>query len=465
MQSSLSRYALLTSCFLPCAALRADFDPKVVAGDARWIVYVDCNALRGSTLGAELIKAVQKAQKEATGGFVGVDVSKLLTTIGSLTAYGTNFSDKPSAIDGTIIAQGTPELRKIAESVLLQGTIAEPKVFSEVTDLPFPAYALSDRKAKTEEQTQLVIAFPPEPVVIASKSKAQLLKAHAVLLGKAVSLAKSGDSPLNKFAANASGAYLYSASLTPSSEALGGGKDAPHARILQLANAGSLIIGERGPDTFAHAELAASSKQNAEKLMKILQGMTAMLSLAETNDQQLAAFIQSTSVAREGDTVKLDLAYASARLVQMIQNMQAQGDPRSGKRGQVISSGNIVGEWGGDGAAQSDTGESVSHTIENVKLTNGSTVTLGRSLNSGKQARFVSAEITSADGLGTPLVFRSEFMRSFRGTMSQFQFPGTDGMYTIKVTYIPDPEGKAKFAVSVADAKPAPEMRSEVRSK
>jgi hypothetical protein len=459
------RFALVASCLLSCAALRADYDPKIIAGDARWVVYLDCNALRGSTLGAELIKTVQKSQADTPVGSVGVDASKLLTTIGSLTAYGTNFSDKATAIDGTLIAQGTPELRKIAESVLLQGTIAQPKVFSEVTDLPFPAYAISNPNEKTAEHTQLVIAFPPEPVVIASKSKAQLLKARDVLLGKAPSLARSGDSPLNKFAANASGAYLYGASLTPTGELLGGGKDGPHARILQLAHAGSLVIGERGPDTFAHAELEASSKPNAEKLTKILQGMAAMLSLAETNDQQLAAFIQSTSVSREGDTVRLDLAYASARLVQMIQNMQAQGDPRPTRRTPVISSGNIVGEWGGDGVAPPDGGEPVSHTIENVKLANGSTITLGRSVSSGKQARFIAAEITPAVGTGAPLVFRSDFMRGFRGTMSQFQFPGTDGTYTIKVTYVPDPEGKSKFAVSVSDPKPASEVKTEARSK
>jgi hypothetical protein len=33
--------------------------------------------------------------------------------------------------------------------------------------------------------------------------------------------------------------------------------------------------------------------------------------------------------------------------------------------------------------------------------------------------------------------------------MWQLQFPGADGTYNLKITYVPEPENKAKFAVSV----------------
>ena len=172
---------------LPLA--QAAFNPAIVSAEARWIVYADLDALRGSAPGRELVDALQKAQREATDGTIGLDIPKVLTTVGSLTAYGINLSKDPEAIDGALIAQGTADLRKIAESVLLQGTLAEPKVFSEVTDLPFPAYAINDPKAPESTRMQLIVAFPPEPIVLLSKSRAQLLKARDVFRGTAPSLA------------------------------------------------------------------------------------------------------------------------------------------------------------------------------------------------------------------------------------------------------------------------------------
>ena len=234
-------------------------------------------------------------------------------------------------------------------------------------------------------------------------------------------------------------------------------QNAPQARILQLATSGALAIGEQGGNTFAHAELLASSGNNAEKLMKILQGMTAMLSLAESNDKQLAEFLNSTTVAREKDTVTLDLAYSSARLAQMIQAMRASGEVRPANRAPTITAGTAVAEWGGDDAklAPDAAKTPVVREIQNVKLGTGDMITLGRSLNGGRDAKFLRVEAVPTGG-GAPLTFTSEFMRSVRGSMWQFPFPAADGSYTLKVSYLPDPEGKAKFAVSVREPKAAP---------
>jgi len=406
-------------------------------------------------LGKELVAALEKEQAGATGGVVGLDIARLLETIGAVTGYGTNLANDPRAVDGALVAQGKPELRKIAESLLLQGTIANPKVFAEAADWPFPAYTISDPNAKTEDKTQLVVAFPPEPFVLVGKNKATLLKARAVLRGEAPSLAKTPDAPLNRLGTKAAGAYLYAATVVPTENLFG--PNAPQTRMLQLAGAGSLAVGERGPDVFAHAELMASSAANAEKLMKILQGMTAMLSLAETTDKQLADFINSTAVSRQGDTVILDLAYASARLAAMAKSLQTVAAPRpapSGPRPQLITMGRKVAEWTAAEAAATPATDGVHvRTVEGVALTTGATVSVGRALNGGNTARIERVEVIPAGG-GTPLVFKADFMRTVR-LLQQFQFPGVDGTYTLKVAFVNDPTGKAQFALSVNDPKPA----------
>jgi hypothetical protein len=283
-----------------------------------------------------------------------------------------------------------------------------------------------------------------------SKSKAQLTKARDVFRGSAPSLAKGSAAAMSQLAVKTPGAYLFAGSVVPTEPLFP--QNAPQARILQLANSGAIALGENGPDVFAHAELIASSDANAEKLMKILQGMTAMLSLAETNDRQLGEFLNSTNVTREKDAVTLHLAYPSARLVQMAQNLRTQAEVRTANRPPPITHGKAVAEWRADEAespAGTDASGLSSRTIENVKLVNGSTVTVGRWMNGGKNARFERVEVTPADGSGAPLVFKTEFMRNFRGSMWQFQFPGADGQYTLKVAYVNDPDQKDRFAVSV----------------
>jgi hypothetical protein len=92
-------------------------------------------------------------------------------------------------------------------------------------------------------------------------------------------------------------------------------------------------------------------------------------------------------------------------------------------------------------------------TVENVRLLNGATITLGRQLNGGRNVRFDRLEVIPADKTAQPLTFRSDYMRGTRGTMWQIPFPGADGVYPLRVAYVNDPEGKARFAVSVGDPK------------
>jgi hypothetical protein len=435
---------------------RADYDPAVIAADARWVVHADFNSLRDSPLGKELIVELEKAQKGATAGLVGVNIPKLLSTVGRISVYGVNFVTNASVADGTIVAQGTADLRKIVESLLLQGTLTEPNVFAEITDLGFPAYSISEPDQPAAKETQLIVAFPPEPVIIASKNRDRILKARDVIRGTAPSLAKTPDAPINRLAANARGAYLFAASSVPA-EIVQPPK-ALQTRILQLTQSGALAIGQRGADHFARLELAASSGANAEKLAKILEGLTSLLSLSESNDKQLAEFLQASRVTRQGDVVTLELEYPTARLMGMVTNLRTQLAPvaatKAATRPAPISIGTVLAEWTAD-SVEAESDGLAWRTIENVELRNGMLISLGRTVGGGRTARFDRLEIVPAGG-GAPLTFRSTFMRSVRPTTQQIVFPGADGTYTLRVAYPNDPDPKTRFAVSVQNPAPPP---------
>ncbi len=450
-------FAFVSFALVVPARLPAALDPAIVSADARWVVYSDLNTLRETLLGKELIAMAEKAQMQTPGGNIGLDWHKLLGTIGSVTGYGTNFSPDPQQVDGTLLVKGTPDLRKIVESLLLQGNLAHPENVVEVTDLPFSAYALRSASNNME----VIVAFPPEPVLLVSKSRAQLLKARDVYRGQAPSLAKNAGSELAKFIPGAAGAYIFSASVAPPESMLPAAA-APQARIFRMANAGSFAIGERGANTVAHAELVASSGQMAEKLMKILQGITAVMSLAETNDKQLADFLNSASVGRKNDIVTLDLAYSSERLATMIHNLpQSQGRTAVGALAAAahppaVVNGKSVAEWQStSGPEDPIPGALAWKAVDNVALKTGTVITLASQNNGGKNVRIQRIEITPMDGSAAPLVFRTDYMRNAngRGNSSQMQFPGANGVYSVKIGYINDPEGKATYAMSSRDPK------------
>ncbi len=464
--------------FLSLAALALPFaspaavDPAIVSADARWLVHADLNALRSGALGKELIAIIETTKSEyeatrpASDGKFGLDGQKILATIGSVTAYGVNISKDPKDIDGTLLVQGTADLRKIAESLLIQANLAHPADVVEITDLPFPAYGVKGPKSGKGDPTEVVIAFPPEPVIIVSKSKPQILKARDVFRGAAPSLANSADSPLKKFLSSSDGTYAFVASAVPAEKFFP--DDGPQARVLKMTSAGAIALGERGANTFLHADLVASSGAMADKLMKILQGMTAMMSLAETNDKQLADFLNSATVNRDGDVVSLDLSYASVRLAQMVKNLKtpASSPDRNARAAVPMVNGRALAEWTAEpGPAPTDGGPLplTTRAIENVALKNGALLTLARQNNGGKSVRFDRVEIVAAEG-GAPLVFRAGYMRVAgpRGNWQQFEFPGAEGTYTVKVVYTNDPDGKATFAVSAKDPKtPAPDTEAK----
>jgi len=466
MKPSFTQLALLGLAFFPWGAAQAAFSPAVVAADARWVVYADGNRLRESVLGQELLAWIQRQQAQAAKGGVMLDYQRIVGLVGSITAYGANLSTDQSKLDGTLVIQGTTDLRKIAESLLLQATIGAPQNVVEVTDLPFAAYAIRPGPQKKDAvSTDILIAFPSEPVVLVSKSRPQLLKALDVVRGRSASLVQARNSPLVPLLTMTNDTVVFAASIVPSEKLFP--DNAPQARILQMASSGSLSLGERGAETFAHAELKASSAPMAEKLRKIVEGMTAMMSLAESSDNRVSDFLNAVRVAMQGDVVTLDLSYPSARLVQMMESWSAQ--PRKASPPTRPDRGNVVATWQGDQGTSTPAEAVQWQTVEKVRLVNGANVSVTVQPNEGKNVRLDRVEITSTQGAGAPLIFRAEHMRlaGFRtppaapgtreirvyarapNSSAQFVFPGAEGEYTIRVGYAGEPVGEASFSLSI----------------
>jgi hypothetical protein len=475
MKNLFSRAAVIAVAVFSVHPATAALNPAFVGADAQWVVYADLNALRASVVGKEAIAAFEKAQVQATDGKIGIDIPKLLATVGTVTAYGANLSPDPQLVDGTLLVQGTADLPKIAEAMLLQATMTAPDQVTELKDLPFPAYAVSPgRGNKNAAEMQVFVAFPPEPIVLVSKSKPQLLRAREIFRGAEASAAKSSTTPLKALLGNSEQAFFFAASVVPSDKLFG--TEGPQARVLQMTNSGSVAIGENGKDTFAHVKLLANSDEMADKLQKILLGMTAMLSLAETNDAELKNFMNSATVSRDNRTVSVNLAYSSERLGQMVQQLQQTRQNGNGVEQRLARRdiGRVASEW----IAVMESGDippqpvMAWHSVDGVHLETGTAIIMTGWRNGGKGAHFDRIEVAPMDGSTAPLVFQSDYMklveyrledlpaglgggkmvspRSQRG-MAMIQFPGAPGEYRIRVHYMAEPDGRAIYTLSLKD--------------
>jgi hypothetical protein len=474
------RYSAFALPVLLFAPVHAAVDPAIVSADAQWVVSINLDELRESTLGKQLIaQFVQGAMPKTQMGNIQIDFQKLQTTIGTITAYGTNMSPDPKLLDGTLIVQGTADLRKIVEALVLQATFTTPDKVKEVTDLPFTAYSIGG---------EVMVGFPPEPIVLVSKSKPQLLKARDVFRGAAPSLAQSPTLPLAALLAKSGSGFVVLGSLLKEGKLFA--PDSPQTRILQLVNSGVLAIGEEDQKTTAHVRLVSNTDDMSDKLLKIVQGMVAMASLAETSDQALQAFMQSAVIEKQDRTVSVDLAYSSERIIQMIKTVQQQANPAPvGPPVPPVppaAPGLVVAEWPiNEAPAGAVAGPATlkDHSVEHVSLVNGATITLvGRRDLNGHGVIDCVDILPEAGTAGGALHFEAETMRlmgyqvrvapyashgkliALRGSYgtAQFEFPGEDGKYLIRVRYIDEPPGKSSIGVNVKDPDPVRVMTSDV---
>jgi hypothetical protein len=457
---SLHILAIAALGLLPLSPGHAALDPKIVNADARWLVHVDFNLLRESEIGRKLLELANKNHPANAETPVTVDFQKVLAAVGKATAYGSNFDHKPELVDGSLVVEGTADLRKIAEGYVAQAMLSTPEAITEIKDLPFEAYSLHG---------DVFIGFPKEQIIIVSKMKSQLVRAQELYRGKGASLAKASSSPLRDLIPASRDAFLVAASVVPGeSIAAEGG---PQARLIRMANSASIALGEKDKLTFANIKLIADSADAADKLQKIVQGLTAMASLTHSNNNDLEEFMKSVTVERQDLAVQLNLAYSSERLSGMIQNLQ-QAHRHQEHETHSEESGKVIAQWKADqdlGSDQPDEKIFTSHAIDNVQLASGAIIRLTGNADAGEHARIDYLEVHAADNSSPALKFEAEYMKLShyhsekvpaasggkvimargRAGVAELQFPGAAGTYNVTVRYLDESDGKSTFTLRV----------------
>lgn len=469
MKFKLTSLAASLALALPFTSSFAAVDPGVVPQESKWVVFADFAKMRDSALGQELLAGIdEQSIMGDEQSPIMPDFSAIMTTIGRVTAFGDQITEDPEEMNGAMIIEGTEKLRVIADGVIAHLLLSEPDMIEELKHLPFEAYRING---------ELVVGMPEEQILIASRSEERLLASLDVYRGKGGSL-KDGDGALTPMLPPGDAYYLYGASVVPSPEL--GNDNTPQARIFKMTQAASMRVGEANGNAVANAMLVADSEDTANRLGKIVNGMAALLSLAQSTEADLVKFIESVKVAQVDRTVTLQMAYPTEQLIELAQaNLQKearQQEKREHQRDAAFSMpGELVAKWKADtdiDGPQTTANNFMTQSAGVVQLQSGAIITVGSRINGNEGARVDYLELTPVADGGVVQKHEVEFMRldnyrieksdhasggelvvardSRRGIgRAKMQFSGPAGEYRIDVRYVDEDDGQSEYKVSV----------------
>jgi len=322
---TMKHFLRILALVLPWAAtaLASPLQNQQVAADAKWLVHVDVDKLRSTTVGAYVIKQVLQTKLESLKSQFDLDVD--LNKISSLTAYGNGYQTKPD-FNGVVLINTDLDLQKALDAAIekiSQGSSNTPAAIQKTQEGKVTTYSMKDN---------LVASFQPGKPVIVGKSLDSVQKARDVLSGASANLASTKT--FSEFPASQKAYFFLAAAdiskLTGEFSGRPGEDDAanPKAKILKLAEGGRVVLGENADQLFLEVSLKARTAELVTQMQQVIQGMIALASLSQPDNQDLQQLAQSAKVSTDGNIVSLKLGYPADKALVML-NSHLEGQKRA----------------------------------------------------------------------------------------------------------------------------------------
>ncbi len=288
------------------AALAGPFQKEQVAADAKWVIHLDVQALLRTTVGETLARAALDPNlAKPTADLkqhLGVDFD--WRRIRSVTLYGSDFSASKH-LRGVMLVDTDMDIAQAFEAV--------QKKLAEVGGLKDGGLERLEEGSSVlySIRKELYIATQKGVPVIVGNPREAVLKAREVLNGSAPNL---NDAPFGKLCQVGNGFFFVAAARGFSDTA----PVPPQARVLQMAEGLRVVLGEKGDQVTASLALSAKTPEAARQMHQVLQGMIALASLSQVENQDLKTLVGGTRVGLDNQTVKVDISLPVARINQKI---------------------------------------------------------------------------------------------------------------------------------------------------
>ncbi len=283
-------------------ALAAPFNRSQVASDSKWFAHLDVEGFLQTDTGEFLVTMAREKLEQAMRGQdvpVTLQFDDILAEIRSITAYGSTFEDNPQKNSVLLIGAGD-KLHAIIDGFLASQELAneESTAIRSLADKPFPTYLLGG---------EVFMGMPRKDLIMVSMDYPRIEQALAVIEGRTAGLA--ADSGLVSTGA-ATNFFLFAAA-----EGFSESKTMPpQARILQKARGARFALGEANGEVLTRLVLATTGPEVSSQLRRIIDGMIALLSFAETQNPAIARLTRSLAVTEDRDAVGISLRYPVAEI-------------------------------------------------------------------------------------------------------------------------------------------------------
>jgi hypothetical protein len=299
--------------FIAATAVGSPLRKEQVAADAKWVVHIDVDKLRSTTVGG-VLKQLLDAKIAPMSNQFGIDLD--WNKVRSLTAYGTGYQAKPD-FNGVVVINTDLDLQKA-----LDGAIE--KMSQENGETP-PVQKTQKGDVMTYSiHGELFASLQPGKPALLSKSRESLRKAEAVLSGSAANLASTKT--FSEFPSSPKGFFLVVAAEDFNlAEQFGehgddGEKGNPKAKILKLADGGRVMLGEEANQLLLDLSLKARASEVVTQMQQVIQGMIALASLSQSDNADLQQLAQSAKVSSAGNIVSLQLGYPADKAIEMVKS-------------------------------------------------------------------------------------------------------------------------------------------------
>jgi hypothetical protein len=294
-----SLYLITWLISLSATAWAGPLQKKQVSADAKWLVHLDLENLRGTELGKLIAKNISGIANAQTA--VKMDFNAIFQQVSHITAYGDQYEIGPKA-DGVLLLKMDGEGRKIIEGLLAAQMLADKdESIKKTQDESSVTYSLKD---------EVFVAIQSDHLAVVSKSRKRIENAKAVLAGNAANL--NAGSAFGAFpAAPNSFFFLGLAEAFNQKAAM-----PPQAKILQMADGGRLVLGERTGNLFVELILKGKSREVIEQIKQVVEGMTALVSLSQIDNPELQQLVRNTKVSAKDNMVQVSIEYPVAQMLE-----------------------------------------------------------------------------------------------------------------------------------------------------